>query len=423
MSAECVAFEGVLPPEAQPAVAVVRTLVAAGFEAYLAGGCVRDLLLGTVPQDYDVATSAPPERVTALFRRTRQVGAAFGVVLVQSLGRWVEVATFREDGDYHDGRRPAVVHLSDARHDAARRDFTVNGMFLDPQAGMLHDYVGGRADLVARRLSAIGNPAARFAEDHLRLLRAVRFAARLGFVLAEPTAAAILQHAPRLTDVAAERVRDELQRMLTHPSRAIAWALLGNCGLRPYLWPGAQWAAAQAESALVTLEALPANASFELSLAVLLSDRGATELEQICRALTLSNDERAAVLWLVAQQAACDDPAVLSLAELKRLCAHPHWLDLWQWMAVRLTAQSDGAARYTMLRERIAAIAPQDIAPAPWITGSDLLAAGLTAGPAFKDILNVLYTAQLNEELPDRSAALQRMEALVAEFRRGMVQP
>ncbi len=182
---------GELPAESAGAVAIVRTLVAAGHRALLAGGCVRDLLLGSPPHDYDVATDAPPERVTTLFSNTRLVGAQFGVVLVKKKRRWIEVATFRTDDVYLDGRRPVRIALSDARHDALRRDFTVNGMFLDPLAREVIDYVGGRPDLAARVIRAIGAPAARFAEDHLRLLRAARFAARLDFALEPVTLAAV----------------------------------------------------------------------------------------------------------------------------------------------------------------------------------------------------------------------------------------
>ncbi|RMF77512.1 MAG: CCA tRNA nucleotidyltransferase, partial [Planctomycetota bacterium] len=194
----------------------------AGHTALLAGGCVRDLLLGAQPQDFDVATDATPERVCELFRGTRRVGAQFGVVLVRQRRTWVEVATFREDFQYRDGRRPEAIRYSDARHDAQRRDFTINGMFLDPLAAELIDYVGGRFDLSARLVRAVGDPAQRFAEDHLRLLRAVRFAARLGFEIEPTTLDAIRAFGDRLPRVAAERRREELDKMFAHPQRARA---------------------------------------------------------------------------------------------------------------------------------------------------------------------------------------------------------
>ncbi|RMG33262.1 MAG: CCA tRNA nucleotidyltransferase [Planctomycetota bacterium] len=235
--------------EAQPdtqrafAVWIVRRLREAGFEAYFAGGCVRDELLGRQPADYDVATSAPPERVRAVFgqRRTREVGSAFGVVLVRpprgSDLKPVEVVTFREDFDYSDGRHPDRIRFSSAERDAQRRDFTINGLFYDPIEGRVIDFVGGREDLRRRVIRAIGNPDRRFAEDKLRMIRAVRFAAVLGFRIASDTLQAIRRHAHELLQVSAERITDELRRMLTHPTRARAVALCHECGLLERIFP------------------------------------------------------------------------------------------------------------------------------------------------------------------------------------------
>src|SRR5688572_4647494 len=212
------------------AVAVVRRLREAGHVAYFAGGCVRDLLLGRQPKDYDVATDAPPARVRKLFANTQAVGAAFGVILVRDGRSTIEVATFRADGAYADGRHPMEVRFTTAEEDAARRDFTINGLFLDPLDGdgdgRVLDFVGGRDDLDAGVIRAIGEPERRFEEDHLRLLRAVRFAARLGFGVESKTAAAIRLHAPQLKRISPERIADELRVMLTPPTRGDAWRLL-----------------------------------------------------------------------------------------------------------------------------------------------------------------------------------------------------
>jgi poly(A) polymerase len=402
-----------LPPAADAAVAIVRDLVAAGHAALLAGGCVRDLLLGHAPSDYDVATDATPSRVRSLFRATRLVGAQFGVVLVHKRRRWVEVATFRADGPYLDGRHPAVVRFSNAREDALRRDFTVNGLFLDPLAGVVTDYVGGQADLEAGVIRAIGEPAARFAEDHLRLLRAVRFAARLDFTIEPLTQAAIWANAARLPTVAPERVREELEKMLSHANRRRALALLAETGLLPFLWAGAQWQPEQIAAADALLAHLPDDAPFELAFAVLLADRAATEVQEVARALTFANAQREDVAWLVTHQADLDDPDAISLAELKRLMAHRGFAMLRQLAAARYAALADGTARTAALDARLAAVLPETVTPPPLVTGDDLAARGVPAGPIYRRVLDALYTRQLNETLDTRAAALAELDELL----------
>jgi len=407
-------FRTRLPEQARPALAIVRKLVAAGYQALLAGGCVRDLLLGQTPHDYDVATNAPPTEVGQLFCPTRQVGAQFGVALVKKHGRWVEVATFRADGPYLNGRRPVRVTLSDARHDALRRDFTVNGMFLDPLSMEIVDYVGGMADLKARLIRAIGDPAARFDEDYLRLLRAVRFAAQLGFEIEPATLAAVKTHAPTLAKVAPERVREELERMFTHPSRCRAWSLLGDCGLRPYLWPGAAWTPEQVQTIDRLLPELPPEAGFELVMAILLSHTGPDEIERIARALTLSNEQRQTTAWLVAHQADLDDPGSLSLAALKLLMANPAFRALVMLARARHQRLPDAGRRQAVLEKRVAGIPPGAVQPPPLVTGEDLLRRGVPPGPIYKDVLEQLYRQQLDEQVRSREQALAELERLLS---------
>jgi hypothetical protein len=225
-----------LPSREQDAIDIIRALRDAGHVALLAGGCVRDKLLGRASKDFDVATDAPPDRVRALFRNTQSVGAAFGVILVHYNQSVIEVATFRADGTYSDGRRPDSVQFSTAEHDAQRRDFTINGLFFDPLDNRLIDYVNGERDLHARVLRAIGDPAKRFAEDYLRLLRAVRFAARFDLAIEPLTRAALLEHAPKLTRVTPERVGDELRAMLSPATRVRAVELLTELGFTPILF-------------------------------------------------------------------------------------------------------------------------------------------------------------------------------------------
>ncbi len=403
-----------LPPAAEPAVRIVRRLRDAGHEALLAGGCVRDLLLGRQPKDYDVVTDARPERVCELFRRTRRVGAQFGVVLVRSRGVWIEVATFRSDGEYADGRHPSSVRFGDARADALRRDFTINGMFLDPLAGEVIDYVGGREDLRRRLVRAIGDPTRRFAEDHLRMLRAVRFAVVLGFDIEPATLAAIRAHAGRLRRIAAERIREELERMFSHPARARALDLLRETGLLLVLWPDARWNAGQIDAARQRLAALPAGASFCAAFAMLLADRGLAEVERICRSLAMSNEQTARIRWLIEHQHDLDDPDAIRLSSLKRLLAHPAFADLCDVARARYARRPDGRERLSRLEARIAAIPPERIAPPPLVTGDDLLARGVRPGPIYKRVLDALYTRQLDEELTTREQALTALDELLA---------
>src|SRR5687768_16980392 len=219
------------PDARDDALAVVRRLREAGHVAYFAGGCVRDQLMGREPKDYDVATDAPPARVRELFTKTDAVGAAFGVILVRQRRSMIEVATFRTDGSYADGRRPTEVTFSTAEEDAKRRDFTINGLFFDPVENKVIDYVGGQQDLKNNVLRAIGRPDDRFAEDHLRLLRAIRFAARFNLTIEPATDEAIARHAPHLARISPERIAEELRLMLTPPTRVRAWVLLQRYAL------------------------------------------------------------------------------------------------------------------------------------------------------------------------------------------------
>lgn len=403
-----------IPSAGEPALGICRKLAEAGHSAFLAGGCVRDLLMGRAPEDFDVATDATPQRVCELFRATREVGVQFGVVLVRKRGRWIEVATFRSDGGYSDGRRPDSVTFGDARADALRRDFTVNGMFYDPDAKRVIDYVDGRADLAAKRVRAIGDPSERFAEDHLRLLRAVRFAARLDFEIEPATADAMRASASRLARVSAERVCIELQKMLAHRTRQRAFQLLREIGLLPYLWQDAEWSPSQLVDTACILGLLDDDASYESCLAVMLADRAAGDADDICRRLALSNEQRNAVLWLVRHQADLDDPVPVSLAALKRLMAHRAWPWLRHWIGARYAKTNAGPRRAALLRKRVAAIAPDTVAPPPLITGDDLHDRAVPPGPIYTRVLDEIYTRQLDERLTTRDEALRTLAELLA---------
>ncbi len=413
------------PCHREDAVAVLTRLRQAGYEAYFAGGCVRDELLGLKPEDYDIATSAPPKEVRSLFTKTQAVGQAFGVILVRHRKSVVEVATFRTESDYADGRRPGVIQFSTAREDAQRRDFTINGLFLDPIENRVIDYVGGQEDLRRKRLRAIGNPNERFAEDHLRLLRAVRFAARFDLTIDQATSDALRVHAPLLKRISPERIADELRRMLTAKSRLVAWRMLWDYGLIDIIcrfMPSAEGADFD-EKRCPFSHLSPEPISFGLALAAgalsyrlhapnadlaeMLSHREIIRMGKAMRqALRISNDE------LDCMQGTLEGAAMMLLGEL-RLCRYKRF-------AARPTAGESCRLLHALSRtgahqRRIAQVMDEleklkdtEVAPPPLITGDDLQEKlGLKPGPAFKRILESVYDAQLENEISTQQQALE----------------
>jgi poly(A) polymerase len=384
----------------EAALAVVRRLHSGGFTALLAGGCVRDMLLGVEPKDYDVATNATPDQVCHLFPRARLVGAKFGVVIVRRHGFDIEVATFRTDEQYSDGRRPDRVRFSTPEEDARRRDFTVNGMFLDPLTDRVIDYVGGEADLRARIIRTIGEAALRFGEDHLRMLRAVRFAARLGFHIEPVTRDAIRTHADRLRDISPERVSQELVRMLTSPGRAEAWRLLLDTSLRSVLapeWPPSATADHRAVDRLHLLADLVITEA--LAFSVVLIELGREGAARVCGYLRSSNRLCDDVVWLVDQLGMLRRAEPLELADVKLMMASPLWPDLLELLRVSEMVESGVLLRYGTIRRRSDAIRPADVAPPPLLTGEHLLSLGIPQGPIYTKILHAAHRAQLNETI------------------------
>ena len=393
---------------------VVARLRRAGYEALWAGGCVRDELLGLEPSDYDIATSAPPEQVCTLFRRTVEVGLSFGVVEVLGLERnKVQVATFRSDGAYSDGRRPDTVTFSNAEEDAKRRDFTVNGMFFDPERGEVIDYVGGRADLQARVLRAIGDPFARFAEDKLRMLRAVRFAARFDLSIDPATAAAIRAMADQLPVVSPERIAEELRKILVHPNRRKALTDAFDLGLMRPMLP--ELTRGQFESHLSDAADAALNASadtdFSLAFALLFqhlqptgpTKRGAAPLGDLCRRLKFSNDERARIEWLVKHRDALQDAPTAPFSTYQPILIHP---GIRQLLAMANARPIDQAGRL-FAEALLAAKSMEELDPPPLVTGDDLIALGIAAGPRFKELLQEIRNRQLDGEIREREEALR----------------
>lgn len=384
----------------------IKKLRAEGHVALLAGGCVRDRLLNHTPKDYDVATDATPERVKDVFPRARHVGAQFGVMIVRRFGHDVEVATFRSDGPYSDGRRPDAVTFGTDVEDARRRDFTINGLFFDPIDGRIIDHVNGRADLEAGIIRTIGQPDQRFAEDHLRMLRAVRFTARLSFRMEPATAAAIKRLAGNLESISTERVWLELEMILTDPTRARGWSLLVETGLRAHLT--AAWSPKADEHTMVEsrLAALPPHlVDASLALAAALYGRTADEAGRICRSLRLSNKLSDDAVWMIRSLPEVHDEASLELADLKLLMAEQPWPNLLELLRADLLAKGDDLQPHERVCRRAAAIPSEAVAPPPLLTGDDLCDMGMSPGPQVGEILRAIHRAQLNERISTRQDA------------------
>ncbi|HUK55325.1 MAG TPA: CCA tRNA nucleotidyltransferase [Nitrospiria bacterium] len=419
------------------AVEIVKVLREAGFRSYWAGGSVRDLVMGHEPQDYDVATDARPEQVMKLFPKTVPVGVSFGVVKVIENGFEFEVTTFRSDGRYLDGRHPAAVHYSDDREDAARRDFTINGMFYDPLKKEIIDYVDGRRDIAAGVIRAIGDPRERFEEDKLRLLRAVRFAARFGYAIEPGTEAAIRDLAGQIRQISAERIRDEIKKMLTGPNPSGGFSLLHRTGLLDAILPEAAAMAGVEQPkefhpegdvlthTMLLLKNLE-RPSFELALAALLHDVGkpptftvrerirfdnhcevgARMTEAICGRLRLSNEQTERVVDLVRDHLRFKDVQRMKQSTLKRFLRQPYFSDHLELHRLDCLASHGDLTNWEFCRKQLAELGPEEIRPARLLTGDDLIRIGYQPGPLFTNILTLLEDAQLEGSITSRDDAL-----------------
>lgn len=424
---------------------IAARLRAAGYTALLAGGCVRDLLLGREPKDFDVATDAPPQVVQTLFRRTIPVGAQFGVVLVTDFGPPIEVATFREEEAYLDGRRPSRVRLATAEVDAQRRDFTINGMFLDPETNEVIDFVGGRRDIERRLVRAIGDPAARIAEDRLRMLRAVRFAAVLGFDIEPATFQAIRASAPKVTTIAWERIGDEIVRMLTEGGRGSArraFELLETTGLLEHVLPevAAMRGVDQPKEyhpegdvwihTLLVIEQLD-HASTTLALGALLHDiakpltqarhngkitfyghceRGAEMAVEICQRLRRSRETWERVSFLVREHLRHIHAREMRPSTLKRFLMQEGIDELLELVRMDILASNGNLDTWEFCRAKLEELRKQGQLPPPLLRGRDLLAAGYSPGPQIGVILRTVRDLQLDGHLHTREEALAWVE-------------
>ncbi len=428
-------------PAGRTAARVVARLQRGGHRALFVGGAVRDMILGRASEDVDIATSARPEEVAAAFPRAKAVGAAFGVMLVPFARRTFEVATFRSEDDYRDGRHPSKVRFADERADAERRDFTCNALFYDPANGRVLDLVGGRADIRRRVLRAVGDPAIRFAEDHLRMLRAARFAAALGFRVEEGTAAAARRLSSRIARISAERIREELSRMITAGGRTArrSLELVLELGLLEHVLPGMErlvgleqpkrfhpegdcW-----EHTLCCLELLPSGCSFGFALAVLLHDigkgvtfsrdpdgrirfnnhaeRGVELAGEMCARLKTSSRERELAEDLIGQHMRFKDLPNMREGKLRRFLRSRNFdLHLAMHRIDCLSSHRDLSV-WRFARRRLRELPAEALRPPRLLTGNDLLKMGFRQGPLIGRALRGLEEEQLEGRLRTRRAA------------------
>ncbi|MGV3486492.1 MAG: CCA tRNA nucleotidyltransferase [Planctomycetaceae bacterium] len=411
-----------IPPPAAQALAVIEKIQAAGFIAYLAGGCVRDALLQKQPKDFDVATDATPEMVRKIFgqRRTLAFGASFGVIgVLGDAPLPTEVATFRSDGEYSDGRRPDSVRFGTAEHDALRRDFTINGMFFDPVADRLIDYVGGEADLRQRIVRAIGDPAKRISEDKLRMLRALRIASSLGFALDPETLAALRQFASQVTVVSAERIGAEMRRMLGDGNAVDAIQLLFDTHLIEHVWPSFA-AAARTDSQLLAdskrLVDCISPPSFVVAVAVMLSRTQcdlSTTLGEIATVWKLSCDEQRAIVEAVRHRETIAQADQAPWSSVQPIVAGRDAATIISAAASWAEAFGQSKQGITLCQAQ-AALPREQLDPRPLLTGDTLRSLGFTPGPRFRDVLQSIRNAQLDQEITTQSAAIELARSLLA---------
>jgi len=424
------------------AASIVGRLRRKGFVTFFAGGCVRDSLRGEEPKDIDIATAATPADVQRLFQRTVPVGVHFGVVRVLEGKEEFEVATFRSDGVYLDGRRPAEVTFSSPEEDARRRDFTINGMFYDPLAEELVDYVGGEADLERNLIRAIGNPSKRFSEDRLRLLRAVRFSSTLELEIEEGTWAALREASDQILVVSPERIRDELMKILNDGNRLKGFDLLDRSGLLAAILPEVERLKGCEQPpqfhpegdvfvhTRLMLDLLPNEAKWLLALSVLLHDIGkpltqtydaendrirfnghdrvgAQMAEEVMRRLRFSRHEIEIVIEAVRNHMVFKDVQRMRPAKLKRFMARPNFaLELDLHRVDCLGSHSD-LENHRFLSGKAEEFSREPLIPPPLVRGEDLMALGVSPGPKMGELLEAVQTAQLEGEIAGREEALE----------------
>ncbi|HLE87792.1 MAG TPA: CCA tRNA nucleotidyltransferase [Candidatus Brocadiaceae bacterium] len=440
----------------QTAIEIVKTLQKHGYKAFFAGGCVRDMIMGKVSIDYDIATSALPQDIINLFGKTIPVGVQFGVVIVVKDGHNFEVATFRTEGSYSDGRHPDYVAFSTPEDDVKRRDFTINGLLYDPVKNEILDYVGGQEDISKGIIRTIGNPAERFTEDKLRMIRAARFACRFNFPIHEDTRRAIIQLAQNIHVVSAERIREELEKILTGTNPHIGIKLLDELCLLEEILPevSSMKGVRQPENfhpegdvfvhtllCLSKLAPVPEQGmerpSWTFAMGILLhdigktitfeeSDRirfnlhekvGADMTAKICDRLKTSNAEKDRIVWLVLKHLYFKDAQKMRLSKLKRLFAEEGYPALAALCRIDALASSGDLSDYHYCQEMFSKLSHEEVKPKPLITGHDLIDMGLKPGPVFKDILTKIEDEQLEGNLNTKEAAIEKVKTLIYQVK------
>jgi poly(A) polymerase len=385
------------------AIEIIEKLRRHGHEAYLVGGCVRDMVMKIEPADYDIATSAHPEEIIKIFPRTESIGAQFGVVLVIQHGLPFEVATFRSDEAYIDGRRPTGVVFTDAKQDVLRRDFTINGLLYDPTADRVIDYVNGQADIAAKIVRAIGDPHARFEEDKLRILRAIRFGARLGYTIEPATWEAVRTMAPKIYQVSSERIREEITRILTEGQAAHGFRMLEESGLRSQILPELQWT----EHIEKSLAILKPGAPEDFAVGVLLHHTPTNDVQRIVERLKFSRAEAHHILALVENLPRFSEIRQMPMNVLKRFFRLNRFEDHIELARIHALSADADLADYMYASRKRDEWSAEDIWPPPLVTGNDLIALGFAPGPRFKQILTRVEDEQLDGRLRSRHAALE----------------
>ncbi|MBN1807002.1 MAG: CCA tRNA nucleotidyltransferase [Sedimentisphaerales bacterium] len=402
----------------EAAIKILRTLRRHGFEALFAGGCVRDMLLEQRAKDHDVATNAPPKEVTKLFKRTLNVGAKFGVTIVLIENQQVEVATFRTETDYIDGRHPNSVKFTTAAQDASRRDFTINGMFYDPLTKEVIDYVEGRADLRAKIVRTIGKPSERFSEDYLRMLRAVRFSTQLGFKIEPLTWSAICTHASKIAQISGERISIELEGILVNPNRSVGASMLFESGLAEAVFPGLF--SKHGKTSIEVLSRLREKVNYPLALACLFIGCETDYAIEMSRALKISRNQTKHIKFLLTNRGILLDDR-MSLANLKKILAKPYFWDLYEFQRAIQTAKggTNCTAALENLTNRIKELGDVDLHPEPLLNGHDLIRLGAVPGPALGQLSEEFYIAQLEGQLKNSIQAEQWTRKWLQKHRDG----